>query len=61
MNINTKILHDYPVIDPVTGASSIPKYQTSTFHQKMSSLTQVLVTLVLVTLLSKRRKNVLLH
>ncbi|EPA0803296.1 PLP-dependent aspartate aminotransferase family protein [Enterococcus hirae] len=34
MNINTKILHDYPVIDPVTGASSIPKYQTSTFHQK---------------------------
>ena len=34
MNINTKLLHGYPVIDPETGASSIPKYQTSTFHQK---------------------------
>ena len=34
MKINTKLLHGYPVIDPETGASSIPKYQTSTFHQK---------------------------
>ncbi|WEG74140.1 trans-sulfuration enzyme family protein [Vagococcus intermedius] len=34
MNINTKLLHGYPVIDSETGASSIPKYQTSTFHQK---------------------------
>ncbi|MEY8446429.1 PLP-dependent aspartate aminotransferase family protein [Enterococcus ratti] len=34
MKINTKLLHDYPVIDSFTGASSIPKYQTSTFHQK---------------------------
>lgn len=34
MGINTKLLHDYPVIDPHTGASSIPKYQTSTFSQQ---------------------------
>lgn len=33
MNINTKLLHSYPVIDQKTGASSIPKYQASTFHQ----------------------------
>ncbi|MGX6962679.1 trans-sulfuration enzyme family protein [Vagococcus xieshaowenii] len=33
MKINTKLLHGYPVIDPTTGASSIPKYQASTFHQ----------------------------
>ncbi|MGX7031463.1 trans-sulfuration enzyme family protein [Vagococcus zengguangii] len=33
MQINTKLLHGYPVIDSVTGASSIPKYQASTFHQ----------------------------
>lgn len=42
MGINTKLLHDYPVIDPYTGASSIPKYQTSTFSQeKLSDPTQV--------------------
>ncbi len=34
MGINTKLLHDYPVVDPYTGASSIPKYQTSTFSQQ---------------------------
>lgn len=34
MNINTKLLHSYPVLDPYTGASSIPIYQTSTFNQK---------------------------
>ncbi len=34
MNINTKLLHGYPMIDPTTGASSIPKYQASTFHQQ---------------------------
>lgn len=33
MGINTDLLHGYPVIDPYTGASSIPKYQASTFHQ----------------------------
>lgn len=33
MNINTKLLHDYPVICRDTGASSIPKFQASTFHQ----------------------------
>lgn len=33
MNINTKLLHGYPVICPETGASSIPKFQASTFHQ----------------------------
>ncbi len=32
--INTNMLHGYPVIDPYTGAASIPKYQTSTFDQK---------------------------
>lgn len=34
MDINTKLLHGYPVVDPFTGAASIPKYQTSTFNQK---------------------------
>ncbi|WP_018659781.1 trans-sulfuration enzyme family protein [Allofustis seminis] len=34
MNINTRLLHDYPVVDPHTGAASIPKYQTSTFNQE---------------------------
>ncbi|MGM0215985.1 trans-sulfuration enzyme family protein [Enterococcus sp. AZ109] len=34
MNIDTKVLHSYPVVDPNTGAASIPKYQSSTFHQK---------------------------
>ncbi len=34
MGINTELLHGYPVIDPYTGASSIPKYQTSTFNQQ---------------------------
>lgn len=33
MNINTKILHGYPMIDDHTGASSIPKVQASTYHQ----------------------------
>ena len=33
MQTNTKLLHGYPVIDKTTGASSIPKYQASTFHQ----------------------------
>ena len=33
MKINTKLLHGYSVIDSETGASSIPKYQASTFHQ----------------------------
>lgn len=33
MKFDTKVLHSYPVIDPHTGAASIPKYQTSTFHQ----------------------------
>lgn len=32
--INTKLLHDYPVLCPYTGASSIPKYQASTFDQR---------------------------
>lgn len=32
--VNTKLLHDYPVIDEYTGSASIPKYQTSTFDQK---------------------------
>lgn len=31
---NTKLIHGYPVVDPYTGASSIPKYQTSTFNQE---------------------------
>ncbi|MGX7015044.1 trans-sulfuration enzyme family protein [Vagococcus silagei] len=30
---NTKLLHGYPVVDPYTGAASIPKYQASTFNQ----------------------------
>lgn len=33
MNINTKVLHGYPMIDEQTGASSIPKIQASTYHQ----------------------------
>lgn len=33
MNINTKVIHGYPMIDDKTGASSIPKVQASTFHQ----------------------------
>lgn len=33
MKINTKLLHAYPVICKNTGAASIPKFQTSTFHQ----------------------------
>lgn len=33
MNINTKVLHGYPMIDEKTGASSIPKVQASTYHQ----------------------------
>lgn len=32
-NLNTKLLHDCPLTDCYTGASSIPKYQCSTFHQ----------------------------
>lgn len=31
---NTKLIHGYPVVDPYTGASAIPKYQASTFNQK---------------------------
>lgn len=31
---NTKLIHGYPVVDPHTGAASIPKYQTSTFNQQ---------------------------
>lgn len=34
MEINTKLLHDYPVVCKYTGATSIPKFQTSTFDQK---------------------------
>ena len=34
MKTNTKLLHGYSVIDKETGAASIPKYQTSTFHQE---------------------------
>ncbi|MBF6978523.1 trans-sulfuration enzyme family protein [Tuanshanicoccus lijuaniae] len=34
MEINTKLLHDYPVICKYTGATSIPKFQTSTFDQQ---------------------------
>lgn len=40
MGINTDLLYSYPVIDPYTGASSIPKYQTSTFHQTISGESQ---------------------
>ncbi|MGX6969411.1 trans-sulfuration enzyme family protein [Vagococcus bubulae] len=34
MKTNTTLLHGYSVIDKQTGAASIPKYQTSTFHQE---------------------------
>ena len=34
MKENTRLIHGYPVVDPITGASSIPKYQASTFNQK---------------------------
>lgn len=34
MKRNTKLLHGYKVIDPYTGAASIPIYQTSTFHNQ---------------------------
>ncbi len=34
MDLETALLHGYPVIDQMTGASSIPKYQASTFHQE---------------------------
>lgn len=34
MKQNTKLLHGYKVIDPYTGAASIPIYQTSTFHNQ---------------------------
>lgn len=33
MKYGTKLLHGYTVIDKTTGAASVPKYQTSTFHQ----------------------------
>ncbi|WP_067143062.1 trans-sulfuration enzyme family protein [Oceanivirga salmonicida] len=33
MEISTKLLHGYTVIDEYTGSASVPKYQTSTFHQ----------------------------
>ncbi|KRL97183.1 trans-sulfuration enzyme family protein [Liquorilactobacillus satsumensis] len=33
MRTNTKLLHGYTVVDSYTGASSVPKYQTSTFKQ----------------------------
>ncbi|MCM3143350.1 aminotransferase class I/II-fold pyridoxal phosphate-dependent enzyme [Brevibacillus sp. MER 51] len=33
MNFATKILHGSTCIDPFTGASSVPIYQASTFHQ----------------------------
>lgn len=33
MDLETMLLHGYPVLDQMTGASSIPKYQASTFHQ----------------------------
>ncbi|GBG97519.1 trans-sulfuration enzyme family protein [Lactococcus termiticola] len=36
MGTNTELLHGYPVVDPYTGAASIPKYQTSTFNQQAS-------------------------
>lgn len=34
MKYDSTVLHGYPAVDPTTGASSIPKYQTSTFHQQ---------------------------
>lgn len=33
MNFATKVLHGSTCIDPFTGASSVPIYQASTFHQ----------------------------
>jgi cystathionine beta-lyase len=33
MKFETRLLHNGHVIDPVTGAASIPLYQASTFHQ----------------------------
>ncbi len=33
MDINTQLIHGYPVFDGQTGASSIPLYQASTFQQ----------------------------
>jgi len=33
MKYGTKLLHGYTVVDNTTGAASVPKYQTSTFHQ----------------------------
>lgn len=33
MNFATKVLHGTSCFDPVTGASSVPIYQASTFHQ----------------------------
>lgn len=34
MKFNTKLLHDVPSVDPLTGAASLPKYQVSTYHQE---------------------------
>ncbi|MGG5315861.1 trans-sulfuration enzyme family protein [Enterococcus sp. AZ072] len=34
MEKDTKVLHGYEMKDKMTGASSIPKYQVSTFHQE---------------------------
>lgn len=34
MEFDTRLIHGYPVFDEHTGASSIPKYQASTFMQK---------------------------
>ncbi|WP_103107717.1 trans-sulfuration enzyme family protein [Brevibacillus reuszeri] len=33
MNFATKVLHGTSCFDPITGASSVPIYQASTFHQ----------------------------
>ncbi|MBA4600786.1 aminotransferase class I/II-fold pyridoxal phosphate-dependent enzyme [Thermoactinomyces mirandus] len=35
MYFETRLLHNGNEIDPVTGAASIPLYQTSTFHQQI--------------------------
>lgn len=35
MHFATRLLHNGNEIDPVTGAASIPIYQTSTFHQQI--------------------------
>ncbi len=43
MQINTKVIHGYPMIDEKTGASSIPKIQASTFHQNEISNQQKFV------------------